>query len=134
MMIHEDFTPEIWLKFSLLEQLTNIGTEIERTISSKKKGARGEIQENFFRALEFIDFTRADPKNKQRLKELCYARYFMVDHFAYDNEYGTTDEYWSELFRNRCITDFARRSLELREDALRMKERRLGTTMRTPLR
>lgn len=131
MIMHEDFAHEIWFKLSLLEQLENIGTEIERIISKKKKDCQGS-KNDFFRVLELIDLTRADLKNKKNIKELCYVRYFMVDHFMYDNEYETTDEYWIELFRNRCIADFARRSLKLREDALRMKERRLGMTTPTP--
>ena len=56
--------------FLLAEQMANIGSEIERTISWRKKG-RPEIGIRAFeRALELLDLTIADAKNLTRLREL----------------------------------------------------------------
>jgi hypothetical protein len=56
-------------------------------------------QKAFERALELIDLTIKDPKNKGlRLKEILRSREAIVDHFMYDNEYKTTDEQWQEYF------------------------------------
>ena len=96
-MIHAGLTHERWFKFTLLEQLANVGMDIERTIQWKKKNSEYSRQA-FERALELLDLTIADPKNRKRLKEICRARYLLVDHFVYDNEYQSTDEEWQDYF------------------------------------
>jgi hypothetical protein len=87
-----------WLQFSCMEQLSNIGTDIDRAISWKKRGKLEDSRLAFERALELLDFTLADPKNKKRLRELCRARELLVDYFAYDNEHNTSDEFWHNYF------------------------------------
>ena len=96
-MIHSSLTHERWFTFTLFEQLSNIGMDIERTIQWKTKNSEYSRQA-FERALELIDLTIADPKNKQRLKEICRTRYLLVDHFVYDNEYNSTDKQWQDYF------------------------------------
>lgn len=98
-MIHKDLTYERWFKFSLFEQLANIGMDIERTIQWKKDGDNRYSEQAFERALELLDFTISDPKNRgPRLKEILRTREALVDHFVYDNEYNTTNEQWQEYF------------------------------------
>ncbi len=98
-MIHKNLTPEHWFTFSLFEQLANVGIDIERTIQWKAKNNLDYSQKAFERALELLDLTIADPKNKgARLKELVRVREALVDHFVYDNEYATTDESWQKYF------------------------------------
>ena len=99
MIIHKDLMPERWFKFSLFEQLANVGCEIERTIGWKKNGNLDYSKKAFDRALELLDFTIADPKNKgPQRKELVCTREALVDHFVYDNEYNSTDELWQSYF------------------------------------
>ena len=98
MIIHKDLAAGRWFKLSLIEQLANIGSDIIRTIEWKKKGDPTLSQQAFERALELIDLTIADPKNKGRLKEIVRSREALVDHFVYDNEYNTTDEIWYNYF------------------------------------
>lgn len=98
MRFHTDLTPERWFKFSLMMQLANVGMEVERTIQWKQKGELEYSQNAFYRALELLDLTIADRKNKKRLKELCYAREMLVDYFAYDNQYGSSDKLWHDYF------------------------------------
>lgn len=98
MIIHKELAAGRWFEFSLIEQLANIGTDIERTINWKKRGDLENSQAAFYRALELIDLSIADPKNKRRLKEIVYAREMLVDHFVYDNIYNTTDESWQKYF------------------------------------
>jgi len=98
MIMHKGLTAERWFKFSLLEQLANVGMDIERTIKWKNRGEMDHSQNAFYRALELLDLTIADPKNRKRLKELVRVRYALVDHFVYDNEYNSTDEIWSNYF------------------------------------
>jgi hypothetical protein len=99
MMIHKDLTPERWFRFSIMEQLANVGCDVERTIQWNKNGDPEESQRAFYRALELLDLTVADPKNRGlRRRELLRAREALVDHFVYDNEYNTTDEIWQQYF------------------------------------
>lgn len=87
-----------WRQFSLMEQMANIGAEVGRAINWRKKG-KEEIWKNaFYRALELIDFTVEDPKNKNSLKEILRVRELLVDYFAGDNIYHSTDKDWEKYF------------------------------------
>jgi len=97
-IIHKELATGRWFKLSLIEQLANIGSDIERTIIWKNKNNKEYSQGAFFRALELIDFTIADKKNKGRLREIVRTREALVDHFMYDNEYNTTDKQWQNYF------------------------------------
>lgn len=87
-----------WCQFSLVEQMANIGAEVGRAINWRKKG-KEEIWKNaFYRALELIDFTVDDPKNKNSLKEILRVRELLVDYFAGENIYHSTDKDWEKYF------------------------------------
>jgi hypothetical protein len=96
-MIHTGLTTDRWFKLSIFEQLANVGMDIERTIQWKEKNPEYS-RKAFERALELIDLTIADPKNRKRLKEICRVRYVLVDYFICDNEHGSTDELWQSYF------------------------------------
>ena len=98
MIIHKELAAGRWFQLSLIEQLANIGSDVIRTIKWKKNGDQELSRQAFWRALELIDLTIADPKNKRRLKEIVRTREALVDHFVYDNEYHTTDEIWYNYF------------------------------------
>jgi len=100
MIIHKELAAGRWFELPLIEQLANIGVDVERTIRWKNKGELEYSKDAFERVLELIDLTVADPKNKGRgsLREILRVREALVDHFVYDNEYGTTDEIWQQYF------------------------------------
>lgn len=98
MIIHTHLSSGRWFALSLIEQLANVGTDIERTIQWKKKGNFEYSRNAFERALELLDLTIADPKNKKRLKELLRVREALADHFIFDNKYSSTDELWHTYF------------------------------------
>ena len=52
----------------------------------------------FERALELLDLSLGDPKNKERLREIARVREISCDHFAGTNEYQSTDESWQKYF------------------------------------
>lgn len=95
---HPSLAAGRWFKFSLMEQLGNVGSDIERTIQWRKKGDLEYSKQAFERALELLDLTIADPKNKKRLREILRARECLIDYFMYNNEYGSTDEFWQQYF------------------------------------
>ncbi len=99
MRLHKNLTNERWFKFSLFEQLANVGTDIERVIYWKNAQNLDYSQKAFERALELLDATIADPKNRgPRLKELLRVREALIDYFVYDNEYSTSDSLWQDYF------------------------------------
>ena len=97
---HKGLAPERWYRFTLMEQLANIGSDVLRAINWKNKGGIEDSQCAFERSLELFDLTVTDPKNRNRLKEVLRAREAWVDYFAYDNVYETSDIFWKNYFND----------------------------------
>src|SRR3990172_844464 len=97
MKIHTEITQERWNSMPMIEQMANVGAEVGRTINWRGKD---EIlsRNALYRALELMDATIEDPKNKKRLKELLRVREGLVDYFMYDNTYQSSDELWNNYF------------------------------------
>lgn len=95
---HKELAAGKWNLLSFAEQMANVGSEIERTISWKRKGRPDFSGRAFERALELMDLTIADPKNRPRLKELLRVREAVADHFYFDNSYQSTPESWQRYF------------------------------------
>ena len=53
---------ERWLSFSLLEQLANVGSEVDRAIRAHEAHNSGRFEGAFARALELFDLTASDPR------------------------------------------------------------------------
>jgi hypothetical protein len=100
MIIHTTLVGERWNQRSTIEQMANVGCDVDRAIRWRDKGELVNSRNAFERALELLQFTIADPKNKRKLKELCRLKEILVDYFAYDNEYGFTDEWFQKYFFN----------------------------------
>ncbi len=98
MIIHKTLVSGHWFTFTLIEQLANIGTDVARAIRYKQQNDLLASEAALYRALELIDFTVMDPKNKRRLKEVLRARELLIDYLLYENEYGTTAEFWHNYF------------------------------------
>jgi len=94
---HKDFQKNKWFKLSLIEQMANIGSEISRTINWKYKSKK-DAQLAFYRALELIEFTINDSKNKNRLKEICRAKEMLIDWYLGNPLYQSTDKDWQKYF------------------------------------
>jgi len=77
--------------------MAHTGSEVERTISWREKN-RAYSDRAFGRALELLDLTIADPKNTERLRELCRLREALVDYFCFNNEFSSSDALWHKYF------------------------------------
>lgn len=86
-----------WNKISFFEQMANIGSEISRTISWKKKN-KDYSNKAFERALELLVLTIDDTKNRSRLKELTRLKEVLADYFVFNNEYKSNDDLWQKYF------------------------------------
>ena len=96
---HRELAAGRWNQFSFAEQMANVGSEIERTISWKAKGRPEYADRAFDRAIELLDLTIADARNRGRLKELLRVRETLADSFVFDNSYQSTPESWQRYFR-----------------------------------
>jgi len=95
---HPQLAAGRWFQLSFFEQMANVGSEVERAIKWKNKRNLKYSRLAFERALELLDFTIADKKNKKRLKELLRVRETLADYFAFENEYKSTDKSWQNYF------------------------------------
>ncbi len=96
--IHKEMAEGRWKTFSFLEQMANVGSEVERTMARKKEGKLSMAEKAFERALELLDLTIQDPKNQSRLSELCRIREVMIDYFMFSNQYKSSDKLWHNYF------------------------------------
>jgi hypothetical protein len=96
---NENLTKERWFSLSFFEQMANLGSEVSRAIKWKIKDPE-RSRRAFESALELLDLTIDDKKNKKRakLEELCRLREVLADYFCFDNIYGSNDEKWNSYF------------------------------------
>jgi len=95
--IHKELSAGRWQKLSFIEQMANIGSEVERAISWREKN-KDFAKKAFIRQLELLDLTIADQKNRHHLKELTRLREVLTDYFAFNNQYHSSDKLWQKYF------------------------------------
>lgn len=95
---HQQQASGQWFNLSLVEQLANIGSEIERAIGWRNKHNIDYSQKAFERSLELLNLTITDKKNINRLKEPLRLREVLVDYFLFYNQYSSSDELWRKYF------------------------------------
>lgn len=98
MILHKGLSEARWFSFSLMDQLANVGTDIERAVNWRRRGEFDDCEKALQRGLELLHFTIADPKNRKRRKELFRVKEALLDYFYGDNQYGYTDEAWQQYF------------------------------------
>ena len=64
-----------WARFSLIEQLANVGSEVDRAIDAHQRGKQQRWENALARALELFDLTAADTRwHGPQLREILRAR------------------------------------------------------------
>ena len=64
-----------WPQLSLVEQLANVGSEVERAIRARESGQESRFEHALARALELFDLTAADGRWRgPRRREVLRAR------------------------------------------------------------
>jgi hypothetical protein len=106
---HPDLAGGRWFLFPLTDQLANTGSEVERALNWASKGRIGYSASAVDRALELLDLTIADPKNRLRLRELTRVREALVDYFFGSNEYGSSPDSWHRYFHAYGMASALRR-------------------------
>ena len=105
---HKDLAAGRWDQLSFIEQMANIGSEVERALNWRMKNNEDYSRKASDRALELADLTLECVKSLPRLKELARTREALVDYFNGTNEYKSTSELWKKYFS--CFTYAARRN------------------------
>jgi len=95
---HRELAEGRWNTLPFFEQMANVGSEVERTVAWRVKVNASYSERAFERALELLDLTVADPKNRGRLRELLRVREALADHFFFDNSYRSSAESWRRYF------------------------------------
>ncbi len=94
---HKNIQKE-WSSYSIIKQMANIGVEVQRAINWKKKGNKEIFLNAFYRAMELLDLTVEDPKNKKYLKEILRIKELLGDYLIGSNQYKQTDSQWEKYF------------------------------------
>lgn len=79
-----------WFSMSIGIQISNIGSEVLRALkySNDKEKSLSFLN----KALELLERTQKDPKNRKRISELEFAKEELIDYFIGENIYNTTEE------------------------------------------
>lgn len=101
-MQHKELGAGRWQMLTLAEQLGNVGSEVHRAAHSHGK-SDADFEAAFIRALELFDLTIADPRHKDRLKEITRARELFCDAAASGNAYHTTLEDMDAYFMHFAV-------------------------------
>ncbi len=95
---HKSLAAGRWNELPFLDQIANIGSEVERALNWKAKYNEDYSQKAFERALELVDLTLGSITGRARLKELSRLREALVDFFAGQNEFLSTELSWRKYF------------------------------------
>ena len=94
---HRELAAGRWQRFSLAEQLANVGAEVGR-LRRRRDGVEPAAAPAFARALELLDLTLADPRWQGRRREIARAREILCDTVNGGREYGATLEELDRYF------------------------------------
>lgn len=99
-LIHKELGDGRWFKFSIYEQLGNVGSEFERAARAFQRRDQERFEKAFERMLELLDLTIEDPKwqSRCRLRELLRLREEVCDVFHGNEIFGTSIETLKKYF------------------------------------
>ena len=95
---HKNLAAGKWNQLSFIEQMANIGSEVERSLNWRIKKNADYAQKAFERALELIDLTLDNDRNYAHLKEIARMREAMVDYFLGVNQFMSSESSWRNYF------------------------------------
>ena len=97
--IHKNMASGKWFEMTLAEQLANVGSDVDRLISWRKKSNEKYAENAFYRALDLLDLTISDKRwHGPKLKELCRLREVLCDSYLGGELYNTPLEYFQKYF------------------------------------
>lgn len=100
---HQSLAAGRWQQMSFLEQMANIGSEVDRALNWKAKNNVPYCQKAFERALELLDLSLESAQGFPRLKELARTREALVDYFYGSNQYQSVESSWRKYFLSFAV-------------------------------
>lgn len=97
---HKELAAGRWKQMPFIEQMANIGSEVERAINWRAKKNDDYSRRAFERALELTDLTLDSVSGYPRLKEVARMREALVDSFYGENQFKSTNDLWKKYFLN----------------------------------
>lgn len=94
---HKALAESGWNKLSLVEQMANIGAEVGRALKWRDRKPDYALS-SFYRSLELLSLSLADPKNRGRLKEMARIKEVWADFFFGDNVYHSDAAFFERYF------------------------------------
>ncbi len=95
---HQGLAAGRWKELSFLEQMANVGSEVERALNWKIKNNAVYFQKALDRAFELIDLTLGSPQRPACLKEVARVREALADYFYGTNQCRSTEASWRKYF------------------------------------
>ena len=95
---HKDLAAGRWKEMPFVEQMANVGGEVERALNWQNKNNPTYSKKAAERALELMDLTIDAVKISSHYKELTRLREALVDYFFYANEFSSTEKSWRKYF------------------------------------
>jgi hypothetical protein len=97
--IHADLAAGRWRTFALVEQLANVGSEVERALRARARGLPQRFDRAVDRALELFDLTAADDRwSGPRRREILRVREYFCQVCFGDDLDSDADAYLSRYF------------------------------------
>ena len=88
---HKELAQGRWARMPLVEQMANIGSEVERALNWQAKNNQDYSLRAAERALELSDLSLAGTRKFSQLKEIARVREILADYFYGSNQYGSSD-------------------------------------------
>ncbi len=101
--VHVNLAAGRWKELSLVEQMANIGSEVERCLNWRARGNADLAERAFERSLELIDLTLDDPKNRHRSREVARVREIWAGHGRGGELDTSSDESWRRYFLSYAV-------------------------------
>lgn len=95
---HQGLAAGRWHQLSFLEQMANIGSEVERALNWRNRDQAAYFQKASDRALELVDLTLASVTSPARLKEVARVREALTDYFFGTNQFMSSEKSWRKYF------------------------------------
>ncbi len=95
---HPSLAEGRWKTMSFLEQMSNVGSEVDRAFHWQEKQNPSFALKAYERALELLDLTLQSGGSFARLKEVARVREGLVDYFSGSQEYAGNAISWKKYF------------------------------------
>ncbi len=105
---HKSLAAGRWGKIPFLEQMANIGSEVERSLNWQEKNNMDYAGQAAVRAIELLDLTLDNIKGFPRLKEIARIREIVADYFFGGNLFHSAGTQLRKYFQH--FTYAARRN------------------------